>query len=318
MFTSTTTTLGGRTDAIHSDNAVHAAQQTVSNRSRRCHLERIPQELMPLILQYLRVREVFDSVLTLNRWFRVLVEMNTTSLCFHEKNRCDDTTPQLLRSILPRFVSRHKVDQRLQKIVIRRHNGLPKDALQIISEMLPTQITVCMRSLPTNSCSTILMMNNVYVMVAITVAVRGFDDNAKGSAYMAIVADTLFEEMRLFNRCINLEILCVPTNCGNYPLRVVVRYIISFGFVVFLTTSTRPQWVPFIVEYISTGIMCVTTNSETQWLPLIVGCFSAVVMCRTTNTGPQWMLFIVGYISFDIVCVTPNIGPHGLSLIIAG
>ena len=112
--------------------------ETVSNGS--CHLERIPQELMlTSILPYLRCREVFDSVLALNRWFRCLAEMNTPSLCFNYQNR-DDTKPQLLRSILPRFAFPNG-GRRLQKIVIRRCCRT-LDEIQIIPDTLPGQINV--------------------------------------------------------------------------------------------------------------------------------------------------------------------------------
>ena len=51
-----------------------------------CDIERIRQDVMALIIQFLRPREVFDLVLPLNKWFRVIAEMGTGSLLFELKS----------------------------------------------------------------------------------------------------------------------------------------------------------------------------------------------------------------------------------------
>ena len=104
-----------------------------------CNLERLPQEIMSLILQYLRGREVFDSVLGLNRWFRVVAEMNTRALCFDGENRMSNML-QHLQSILPRLDFKQRRGC-LQKIVIRK-DALTLDELQSMTEIIPGRITV--------------------------------------------------------------------------------------------------------------------------------------------------------------------------------
>ena len=180
-----------------------------------CNLERLPQEIMSFILQYLRGREVFDSVLGLNRWFRVVAEMNTRSLCFDGENRMSNTM-QHLQSILPRFDFKHGRGC-LQKIVIRK-DALTLNEFQSITAIIPGRITVS-PSIRNHVCRIaellIMSLHCCHMLYAITVIGHSFDATPNVFAIMGVLAVPPCDELSHSIQYINVGIVCVIAKCEH-------------------------------------------------------------------------------------------------------